>query len=34
LETVQCYWDEFFAAFVTLANRPQEKFIPGARCYK
>jgi len=34
LETVQCYWDEFFAASVTLANSTLEKFIPLAGCYK
>ena len=33
LKTIQCYWDEFFAASVPLANSTQEKIIPVARCY-
>jgi len=33
LKTIQCYWDEFFATSVPLANSTQEKFILGARCY-
>jgi len=28
------YWNEFFAASVTLAVSTPEKFIPVARCYK
>jgi len=31
LKTIQCYWYEFFAASVPLANSTQEKFIPVAR---